>query len=590
MASQLRIVRETQDAIDLLAWLGERHGGAVALDTETSGVNPLEPGFQVRLVQVGDSHEAWVIPFQQWQGLVAEMIYKFTGTWIIHNANFDINALAAHGIVVPWHQVDDTMIAMRLAETTRPAGLKEAAARHVVPGAAVAQRSLHQAMTKQGWGWDTVPLDFPTFLYYAGMDVILTHRLYEHPVCRRGLTSPVYPLEMQTLVVCSAMSNNGMQVDLAYCKAKADELRLLTKEINRDIEARYEVPIGSGRKLGNWFLSQGARITQMTPGGLPSTSKPQLVALLADPNSNEHVRYVAWQVLRYRKADKMAGSYLENFLIMADDDGLLHPNIQTVQAKTGRMSIRHPALQTLPKPGEDPESRMVRKAVIPRDPTHALISADFEQIEMRLAAVLSQDDKLIGAFAVADADSAADFFAEMGKVVYKDPGFTKSDPRRKVIKNTMYGMLYGAGPAKISETAGIPLKDATDARSSIMGAFPGMSRAMSLYEQEAKRRGGVVTMLGRDLTVDPDRAYKGLNAAIQGSAADLFKRALVYLDQAGFRDYMVVPVHDEVVFSIPVDEIEEARHEIRKAMMISELSVPIPAEPSAGMQRWADDE
>jgi DNA polymerase I len=296
---------------------------------------------------------------------------------------------------------------------------------------------------------------------------------------------------------------------------------------------------------------------------------------------------VARSVLAFRKAEKLAGTYLEGFARMADADGLLHAQLNTLAARTGRMSIREPALQTLPKPNDDPQSRLVRKAVIPRNEGEVLISADWAQIEGRIAAHVSGDTNLIAAFNTAD-ETGGDFFVEMGKLIYKDPGFTKKDDRRKIVKGVIYGLLYGAGAPKMAETAGIPEHEAVEARSAILGTFPGLNAAMKRFEREGST-GYVTTHYGRQLEVDEGKAYTGLNTYIQGTAADCLKNALVLLANAGLDQAMVVPVHDEVVVSVPASDAEEVEHLLVETMRINDFDVGVPAESSGPMLRWADD-
>lgn len=578
------------DSVDqagaFLRWLSEQK--VVALDTETTGVDVYAPGFHVRLIQFGSVNDAWVMRFQEWKGLVKEVIRKFRGVWIMHNAKYDRMALKREGIVVPWKQVDDTMIALRVAEPLQSAALKVAATTYIAPAAALAQGDLHKAFKTQGWGWDTVPFEYDRYTHYAAMDVILTSRLWAHPTVQRGINSEIYALEMQALPLCGRMEETGMKVDLTYCYAQRHGLIEKSQAIKDDILARYGILISSGAQIGDWLLKSGIPIEKRTNGGKPSTDK-EVMETLSLQYPGTAVEDICSKVLAYRKADKIVGSYLDNFIGLSDENDTLHPSIETVAAKTGRMSIRQPALQTLPKPGESEESRLVRKAVIPRNDNEVLISSDFEQIEMRLAAHLSGDPALINAFAVADADPDADFFAEMGKIVYRDESFTKKDKRRKIIKGTMYGLLYGAGAAKLAITAGITEDEARKAKGDIMDAFPGLAGAQAGCDRMVRDTGAITTMLGRELKVERELSYKGLNAYIQGSAADLFKRALVYLGNAGFEDYMIVPVHDEVVFSIPRDMVEDARAEIAKAMVINDTRVPVPAAPSEGLERWGDD-
>ena len=581
------VVGDTDEAMAFLRWASERT--VIAFDSETTGLDVRAPDFHVRLVQFGDGQESWVIPFANWRGVIEEFFRRFDGTLIAHNAVYDIEALRSEGIDVPWKLTKDSMVACRLAESDKPAGLKPAAARHIAGGAALAQQDLAQAMAKNGWGWDTIPIDYPLYVKYAALDPVLTFRLWEVPLIqRKGFRAPTFQMDMALLEICSMMSSNGMRVDIDYCNIEAAKLRSLTSQIKDQIDEVYGISIGSNAELGQWLIGQGANVTERTEKGQVSVAKDSLQGLMIDPASNPHVLYVCEQVLRYRGAEKIQSSYLTNFINMADDGGFLHPQFNTLAARTSRMSVTRPALQTLPKGGESPDSRIVRNAMIPRRDGDVLVCADFEQIEARLAAVLSQDPKLIEAFAVADAEPGADFFVEVAKTVYREPNFQKSDPRRKDTKGVWYGTSYGAGGATIAKTAGVSLEQATEVRSALLASFPGLSRAMSTYEREAKQNGAVTTLLGREIQCDSELAYRGFNSMVQATAADLFKRSVVNLAQAGFDASAVMLVHDEVVFSLPVEDVEEARVEIAKNMLVDDLIVPIPVDVSGGKKRWAE--
>lgn len=583
----LRIVRTVDDAAEFLRWLGERRPGVIAIDTETTGFDLFGQDFKVRIIQFGDTQGAWILAMEDWVGVIKQALTQYRGQFAVHNSRYDVAAISRHGIQLPWDRIDDTMIAMRLAEPTMSAGLKESSTRHVSAAAAMSQQDLHKAMHRNGWTWATIPMDFPPYLKYAGLDVILTSRLWETAACQRGMRSQVYDLEMQVRAICSRMEANGMRIDREFCSTTAIELGTKMDEIRAFLETTYSVSPSSSQQLAHFFMARGQMLTERTPTGAASMNKDQLAKLVHNSEDEVTVQ-VANAVLEYRKAEKLRSNYFEPFQRFAGADDVMHADIETVAARTGRMSIRNPALQTLPKPGESEESRLVRRGVIPLHDGELLVSSDYSQIEMRLIAVTSGDPALINAFNTADA-TGGDFFVEMGRVVFNDPGFTKADHRRKLVKNVMYGLAYGAGPAKIALTAGIPEAVARDVRAGILAGFPGLSRAMQKLEREARDSGGVTTMLGRELVVDPDKAYKGLNAYVQGSAADLMKRAIVQLGHAGLEPYMLVPVHDEVLFSIPVDEIEEAKVEIAKAMVINDTAVPVPADPSDGLLTWGDD-
>lgn len=579
----LRIVESFDDAIELREWA--KRQPALALDTETTGVDIYDPSFKVRTIQFGTKSEAWFVPFAPWIGMV-ETVINEAHLLRIHNSPFDIGALATHGVVIPWHKVDDTMIAMRLAEPHKRSGLKDAAARHVSAAAADAQIDLKKAMKRNGWGWDTIPLDFPTYRFYAAMDTILTARLAETKACREGFASPVYPLEMDVRKVCSTMERNGMRVDIGFCETKLEELRDQAEDIKDDYRSLYGINIGSTAELGRQLRRMGVQLGRMTEGGADSVSKDSLEEALVFDNPD--AAQLIDDVLRFRRLTKMTGTYLNNFIELADTRGLLHPSIETCAARTGRSSIRNPALQTLPR-GDDPDTKLIRQAVVPRD-GEMLVSSDFSQIELRLIAIHSGDEGLIQAFAEADApDSPADFFTAATRLIYKDDSIVKSDPRRTLTKNCLYGASYGAGIPKMAATARVSVEAMAEVSEAVFARYRGVKGLMRRFEREARENDGwITTPAGRRLKIDEGYEYKALNAFIQGAAADEFKMAMVDLACAGLEEAMVVPVHDEVLFSVPPEDAEELRQTIGEVMSRNEYVVPIPAGPSEPAKTWGD--
>jgi DNA polymerase-1 len=298
------------------------------------------------------------------------------------------------------------------------------------------------------------------------------------------------------------------------------------------------------------------------------------------------VKQLADIVLKQRKADKLANTYFKNFL---DDNvnGFVHPSVKTMGARTGRMSITNPALQTLPK-GDD----TVRRAFLPKDDDHVIITSDLDQVEFRMFASLSQDPNLISLFNLADA-TGSDPFTEIGREIYQDPSMVKSDKRRSLIKGVVYGRLYGAGVAKQALTAGVPedqmraVSDAFDLR------FPGMTGFQKQVEDVGMRRlraegqGYVNTWTGRRLPCDEDRVYTLVNYLIQGGAAEVFKSNLVKLDKADLTDLLIVPVHDEIVLNAPREDAKEIMQIVRECMTTRDgWSVPLTADVDGPLENW----
>lgn len=579
-----RFIDSLDGALDLRDWFHRQP--YVALDTETSGLDVHARDFHVRLIQFGNKTEAWVMECEPWVGFVRELLRDYKGRIIGHNlGGYDAGALRAIGIMLPWEKVDDTLIAMRLARPHQNAGLKDVTVRYISPRAADSQGGLHKTMKKNKWGWDTVPGDLPEYRFYAAMDVIINSRLFEHPVCQEGLNSPVYEMEMDVRAIAHEMEWRGMRVNVPFAYETAARLRKEASDLASQIHERHGFSISSGPQLSRWLLDHGVKLSVLTGGGSASTSKDALEA--ARYSATGEAAEIMDAVLRSRKITKMASSYFDNFVSMSTD-GLLHPQIQTLQARTGRMSITNPAMQTLPRVDEDdPDTRLVRQAIIPREENHKIVSSDFSQIELRVIASLSEDPNLIEAFRIAD-ETGEDLFTASGQIVYDDPTMKKSDARRTLVKNTMYGASYGAGVAKMASTAGVSVEEMRAVYDAVFGRFSGVKKYMKICENEAKNNDfWIITPFGRRIRVDPDHTYAALNAKVQAYAGDIFKSTMVNLAHAGLTEFMVCPVHDEVVFSIPDDQLEEVSHVISEIMPYDELAVKVPAEPSPGVLDWS---
>jgi DNA polymerase-1 len=305
-------------------------------------------------------------------------------------------------------------------------------------------------------------------------------------------------------------------------------------------------------------------------------------------NGNNDVKNLAENVLKQRKADKLANTYFSNFMEKSID-GIVHPSVKTLGARTSRMSITDPALQTLPK-GDD----TVRTAFIPREEGNVIITSDLDQVEFRMFASLSEDENLISLFHKADA-TGSDPFTEIGRQVYQEPDMQKSDKRRNLIKGVVYGRLYGAGVAKQALTAGVPEAQMRSVSDSFDANYPGMSifqRQVDHIGQTRLRNEGqgyVHTWTGRRIPCDEERVYTLVNYLIQGGAAEVFKSNLVKLDQADLTEHLIVPVHDEIVLQAPKDQVEEFKRTVQECMTTTEgWAVPLTSGIDGPMNNWGE--
>jgi DNA polymerase I len=568
-----------------------------SVDTETGELpgNPKDHALspwhgRLRLVQVGDGMNGWSIPWDNWKGVFYEAMNKFDGPLVCHNIAFEAKWFEIQSEwSMPWHNAHDTMIMAQLIDPLGSGALKVLTKQYVDANAALMQDLLSDGMAKNGWTWGTVPIDYQPYWAYGALDPILTMRLWEQfwEKCGPGRPySQAYELEMNTRRIVTRMELNGARLDLNYSKKKHQELIDYTEQVKQWGFQSYGASITSNAQLVRIFESLGAEITQLTPSGNKSASADQLKMLARD--GSPEVKQLAETVLKQRKADKLASTYFSNF-INDNVDGFVHPSVKTMGARTGRMSIQNPALQTLPK-GDD----TVRRAFLPKDDDHVIITSDLDQVEFRMFASLSQDQNLISLFNNADA-SGSDPFTEIGREVYQDPNMVKSDKRRGLIKGVVYGRLYGAGVAKQALTAGVPEEQMRAVSDAFDRNYPGMALFQKKVEDVGMRRlrdegqGYVNTWTGRRLPCDEDRVYTLTNYLIQGGAAEVFKSNLVKLDQADLTELLIVPVHDEIVLNAPRKDAEEVKRLVRECMTTTEgWAVPLTADADGPLENWGE--
>lgn len=584
----LRLVSCIDDLFDLKRWLGERRD-VMGLDTETSGLDPWEPGSRLRLIQLGDHKTGWAIPWEGWGGAALECMNNWEGRFTLHNASFDAKWLKVHADwEMPWDRTDDTMI---MAQIERPGDrndLKHLSTQFIDPMADAGQKELKDAMKNHGWGWGDIPVDFSAYWVYSALDPVLAAHLWSH--FRTDKKFPMaYDLEMSVRRICTDMESRGMRVDLEYSQKRFDELKAKVESSKQWAKDNWGIAIGSNPQLVKFFqedLGASFEVFSKTTNK-PSIDKTQLE--LFSKSNDETISSVAEFIIGVRNADKMSNSYFKNFLEM-NNDGIVHPSIKTMGARTGRMSVVSPALQTIPKD----DSMGVRNAFIPRNPGEVLISCDYSQVEMRLLAHFSGDPALQAAFREAD-QTGGDFFVSIGRQIYNDPNFNKKDKRRGLMKGVMYGAAYGSGIQKMADSAGVPFETMKAVSDDIFNTYPGIKSFMQETESLGKQReefegvGYIETATGRRIPADKGKLYTLTNYTLQGTAAELMKKAIVRLDAAGYGPYMQMAIHDEMIFSMPPEMVADALPEIEALMSYvnGEFDVDLPAEPEIiGDTNW----
>lgn len=568
----IHFVQNIEQVNEFYHWLGQSRDW-LAIDCETGG---LEFWAQpLRLVQIGDCDEAWVFRADRWLGVVEQAINDYDGRWVGQNLPFDIRFLEAQGgIKFPWNKAHDTRTMAHIINPNRSTSLKSLGASFLSPQAKKLQGTLQAAMAKQGWGWADIPIDWPIYWGYSGFDCILTARIAEKfwPEIKASYL-PVYELEMQVARICSNMEMKGTRIDLEYCENRYEEILHYCEKVESWCLDNYNVRPSQTQEVAIRLVQEGIDLSKTTPTGLWSMDKDVLEGF-------DHP--LARAVLGHRQKTKIGSSYFKNFLEM-HDNGVLHPSINTLGAITGRMSIQNPALQTLPR------GSIVRDAFLPR-PGMGWISADFDAVEMRLLAHFCQDPAMLAAIQGEDVD----IHTSMARLMYQDDSISKKDSRRQIMKNGNFAKIYGAGIEKLAVTAGVSVDETKQFLDVYDVRFPGVKSFMRKVENVAKQRlasedeGYVKSPLGRKHSAKKDKFYTLVNYLVQGTAADVFKQSLIDLDMAGFGEYLLLPIHDEATFELPMEQAEKLVPEIEQIMTQTNWSVPLTVSAEGPFARWGD--
>ncbi len=582
---QLHLVDDFETACELMRWLSsEDAADSIAVDTETTGL--VIGKDRIRLAQLGGMTHGWAVPWDQWNGLYVEALKRYEGRIDMHNAKFDAGMLATdplNAYFVPRSRIDDTRVMSHILEPNMSTALKSQAARHVDSLAAGAQGELHKAIGPRGaWDWATVPIDFGPYWQYAALDTVLTRHLKEHhaPLTRAIGATESYQLEMAAQWVIEKAERYGAHVDVPYAREHYDKFLAYVATAEKWVLENYGVKPGSNAAIVRILQDAGYEFTKATASGAVALDKEVLDGI-------DHP--LAQTVLQRRQLQKLAATYLKHFIEEVDADDCIHPSINTLGARTSRMSMERPNLQNLPRKSEkNRAAEVVRNSISARE-GNTLLLCDFDQIEMRLLAHLSRDEGLRAAFLGPD-----DFFVSIAREVFHDPTLVKKDPRRSLIKNTTYAEVYGAGLAKQAATARVPVDDVKAVKSRFDTLYPGVKSFKKSVEMLAWRRqrdegvGYVLSGLGtgRRHIADHNKMYALVNWLIQGTAAEALKYKIVELDAAGLGDYFVAPVHDEVILDVPNDMVPDAVETLKQVMNDDKMfSVPITASVSYG-ERW----
>jgi DNA polymerase-1 len=578
------LVDDLDTAQEFMRWLGERRP-VLAIDTETTGLKWWTPNF-LRLAQFGDGKTGWAIPAHRWLGLIDTALKQYDGPVAYANAKFDQHTLESAGLPLPaWRNVDDVLTMDHLLDSSKPHALKSVAVRLYGQEARAGQGMLQSDFRKHGWWWDTVPYDWPAYWAYAALDTVLTARVHEDykPIIDATYATQ-YEEIMAYMEIMYGAENRGMGVDEGYTVALRDQWAEEMSSLLTTLE-EYSLENPNSNQQVEAALRASDPLwvpEEWTDSGQAKMDKDVLTKLGGE---------IGPKVLRYRRLRKWSTAYLSTFLDNRGADGRLHPNVRVLGARTGRDSITDPAMQTLPRGNE------IRNCIIPA-PGKRLVTVDYDTMEYRVFASFANAEAIIAAI-----NEGVDLHKMTAAMAYNITMDQVSKAQRQISKNTAYGRIYGAGAAKIATTASAPDTDGsftlvtTEEVEKFLDGFdkkiPEVATFMQQVEQIARQRmieegqPYIRTVGGRRIPSSPEKMYALVNYLIQGSCADVFHRKVIELANHGYEDFIVLPVHDEVIFEIPTDDYDDLAPEFERIMRDdTTFNIPLTVAASPPLERW----
>ncbi|HHW77470.1 MAG TPA: DNA polymerase I [Xanthomonadaceae bacterium] len=498
---------------------------------------------------------------------------------------YDLHVLANHGIALRGIR-HDTLLESYVLDSTARHDLDSLAERHLklrtihyedVAGKGAKQLTFNQVALEQAGPYAAEDADVALRLHRC-----LWPQLEREPALRRLYED----LEIPLIDVLARMERIGVRVDAAALRRQSDELARRLWELEQQAHdlAGEKFNLGSPKQLQVILFERlGLPAGKKTATGQASTAEDVLQELALDYP-------LPRVILEHRALSKLKSTYTDRLPEQIHPcTGRVHTSYHQAVASTGRLSSSDPNLQNIPI--RTPEGRRIRQAFVP-EPGWVMLAADYSQIELRIMAHLSGDEGLLRAFAVG-ADVHRATAAEVFGVALEEV----TAEQRRSAKAINFGLIYGMSAFGLAQQLGIERGAAKDYVDRYFARYPGVKAYMDDTRRRAAERGYVETVFGRRLYLPDIRARNpqlrqaaeraAINAPMQGTAADIIKRAMLavdrWLQESSFPARMLMQVHDELVFEVAEDAVTEAGERIRAAMVAAaELRVPLEVEIGVG--------
>ncbi|MDF2939547.1 MAG: polymerase [Gammaproteobacteria bacterium] len=573
----------------------------ICIDTETTSLDAM----QAKLVGVSFSvksgeaaylplaHTAMgcpaLLPFDQTLAELKVILENPDILKVGQNLKYDVKVLAQHGINMQGIYFDTMLASYVLESGLNRHDMDTMAKKHL----GIKTTSFEEVAGKgaKQIGFNEVGLEQATA--YAAEDADITFRLYEYfaPKLQSdpNLNNVFQHEEMPMLSVLAEMERNGVLLDIPLLKQHSHELseKIKTLEEEAHKEAGQAFNLSSPKQLLQiLFEKMQLPVLKKTPTGQASTAEEVLEELA--------ITYPLPRIiLEHRHLSKLKSTYTDKLpLLVHPETGRVHTSYHQAVAITGRLSSTDPNLQNIPIKSE--EGRRIRQAFI-ASPGYKILAADYSQIELRIMAHLSQDEGLLKAFA-----NNEDVHRATASEVFAVPMNQVNAEQRRRAKAINFGLIYGMSAFGLAKQLGISREEAALYVKVYFERYPGVARYMEHTRLFAKENGFVETLFGRRLYLPEINAKNGMNrkgaeraainAPMQGTAADIIKRAMIslqsFLKQSDIKASMLMQVHDELVFEVAEADVERLKKEVIQHMESAALlNVPLIVDVGVG-ENW----
>jgi DNA polymerase-1 len=577
------------------------------LDLETTGLDPLQAEI-VGWALSREPHKGWYIPVRGPAGarvldnrLVCDTLRPVLENprlqLVNQNIKYDLLVLRQAGLRVTGLGLDPMIGHYLLEAGARSHGLDELSRQLLGHEMIPISQLIGKGKTQKRMDEVEIPLVAQYAVEDAEVAWDLALRIGDR-LKSEGLWDLYWNLERPLIGVLVDMQTQGIRLEIPQLAEQSQRAGLRLDELRAEIHqlAGREFNLDSPKQLQQvLFQELGLRVVKRTQTG-PSTDQEVLEQLAVDHD-------LPARMLDYRQLTKLKGTYLDALPALVNPrTGRLHCSFSQVAAATGRLSASDPNLQNVPI--RTPEGRLIRRAFTPSQPGWKLVCADYSQIELRMLAHFSEDPALCESFQRGD-----DVHTAVAAQVFGIPPAEVTEAQRRMAKGVNFGVIYGQSAFGLATALQIPRGEAATFIEGYFARYAGVDAYFKRLLAECAADGRATTILGRRRAIEGIRTgaaaeaagrqrnlaeRTAINTVIQGSAADLIKRAMLLVTErlaaSGLHARLLLQIHDELVFEAPAEEVPALSRLVRDAMTQAlELKVPLKVDVTSG-DNWLDQD